>query len=423
MTSPSNSRDEKGSTLPRSNGSAPLDHVPQQNKSATLSKLLRITKDETSSPLKALREIGKPRLKILPSTSESINSTTFLLDNDCENPCETPSYMASAEGNFSLEPVRHAQKTEVKPIEKNALPLPPRDRSTLQLNLNQKRHIRKHPLIIPATATQRTLDKINQTTPNDENQEVFGGMHESTRKLKSCYGIEHDDDDDDVFEDLRKETKISHDFDQNVNHYGMIKAQNYTKEFIENNYPYDMRTYQNVEDFQKRFSRHDENTDTASLHFELILEDESSAKISDDMVDGCFDLYEAAPASTSNNDLPINKHNGIATSKKFLSSPSIEVKKSEFCQKYPKYKMPRNELASNALFNKIKESVEMAAMSDGECEVELDTEEKACELKKSINHVSCEDLLDFSVIPKGQQLGSESDEVRIMLKHFGSKVS
>lgn len=434
MASPSSScsYDEKGSTLPRSNGSA-LDHVPQQNKSATLSKLLRITKDENSNPLKALREIGKPRLKILPSTSESINSTTFLLDNDCENPCETPSYMANAEGNFSLEPVMRppppSQKTEVKSIEKNALPLPPRDRSTLQLNLHQKRHVRKHPLIIPGIATQRTLDKINQTTPNDDSHE----MSENTQKLKSSFGVENDDDDDDddVFEDLKKETRICHDFDQNVNHYGMIKAQNYTKEFIENNYPYDARTYQNIEDFQKRFSNHDE-TDTASLHFESILEDESSAKISDDMVDGCFDLYEGennktAPAlmaaSTSNNDLPFNKQNGIAASKKFLSSPSIEVKKSEFSQKYPKYKMPRNELASNALFNKIKESVEMAAMSDGECEIELDTEEKACVLKKSINHVSCEDLLDFSAIPKGQQLGSESDEVRIMIKHFGSKVS
>jgi hypothetical protein len=431
----SDRHDDKNSTLPRNNGTAPLEHVPQQNKSATLSKLLRITKEDSSSPLKALREIGKPRLKMLPSVgSESVNSTTFLLDHDCENPCETPSYMANAEGNFPLNdpPETPSPKAEVKSIDRseNALPLPPRDRSTLQLNVTQKRHVRKHPLIIPAMATQRTLDKINQVTPVEDKSVVFPVTPQDTQQSPPK-SYELDDDDDDVFEDLKKEMKISQEFEQNVNNnYGMIKPQNYTKAFIENNFPYDTRTYQNIEDFQKRFSSHDE-ADTASLHFESILEDESAAKISDDMVDGCFGLYEGdksnqAPAlpSTSSTSTLSSGNNAVpfkSSDKKFLSS-SIESKKQEFSQKYPKYKMPRNELASNALFNKIKESVEMAAMADGECEVELDTEEKQCELKKSINHVSCEDLLDFSVIPKGPQRGSESDEVRIMIKHFGTKV-
>jgi len=485
---------EKGSTLPRVTTNGPLEHVPQSNKAATLSKLLRITKDfdtstsssTTSSPLKALRDksfpIVKPRLRILPSVgSESVNSTTFLLDHDCENPCETPSYMANADGNFSLSvdslKTTSTPKAEVRPIEhktENPLPLPPRDRSTLQLNIAQKRHVRKYPLIIPASATQRTLDKVNQITPVEDKSEIFTEASNfkaptTSSAVNTSYDINNDndddDDDDDVFEDLKKDTKISQEFEENVNNYGMIKGleKNYTKDFIENNFPStsfqdlrmpsvsvtnEARTYQNIEDFQKRFSSH-EQSDTASLHFESILEDENvvnDVQISDDMVDG-FGLFESensgnnSKANSRNNcaSRVINNHCNSSSSFPFkrverkpfsVSTSSIESKKNEFSQKFPKYKMPKNELASNALFNKIKESVEMAANTD-ECEIELEMENQnnsggnsPCELKRSINHVSCEDLLDFSdKKPLGPERGLESDEVRIIRKMFGNKVS
>jgi hypothetical protein len=463
--------EEKGNTLPQP-ANLPLEHVPQSHKAATLSKLLHITKDfdaSTSSPLKALRDMGKPRLRILPSVgSESVNSTTFLLDHDGDNPCETPSYMANAIGNFTLSvdetpsPLKSPTlRAEVKPpIERtdnnNPLPLPPRDRSTLQLNIAQKRHVRKHPLIIPATATQRTLDKFNQTTPVEDKSEIFGVAAEASNFQASSLATNYDDDDDDdVFEDLKKETKISQEFVQNVNHYGMIKSQekNYTKDFIENNFPIEPTfppTYQNLEDFQKRFSCH-ETSDTASLHFESILEDESDVKIPDDMVDSGFGLFDnensnggaiAKPtkASTMAQSSSINGGNNnpsfpfkrsdkkAATTMATTSSSStasIEAKKFEFSQKFPKYKMPRNELASNALFNKIKESVEMAAVSD-ECEIELETENdgggSSSNNNHAINHhVSCEDLLDFSERQRPQQ-GPDSDEVRIIRKMFGTKV-
>ncbi|KAG5678406.1 Activated Cdc42 kinase-like [Polypedilum vanderplanki] len=469
--------DEKGLTLPRPIN-LPLDHVvPQSNKAATLSKLLRITKDfdastsssSSSSPLKALRDkscfpIVKPRLRILPSVgSESVNSTTFLLDHDGDVPCETPSYMANANGNFTLNvaeittPLKSpTPRAEVKPIERsennsNPLPLPPRDpRSTLQLNVAQKRHVRKHPLIIPAIATQRTLDKFNQITPVEDKSEIFGVVTAETSNFQASSAMTNfdDDDDDDVFEDLKKETKISQEFEQNVNHYGMIKNQekNYTKDFIENNFP---PTYQNLDDFQIRFSIQDQS-DTASLHFESILEDENSTKIvSDDMVDG-FGLFDnetnngcnnntiAKPTSSSlmtvtqssnisgnnsnnnNSSFPFKRSDKKATTTitATATSTSIEAKKNEFSQKFPKYKMPRNELASNALFNKIKESVEMAATAD-ECEIELETENG---LNRSNHHVSCEELLDFSE-QKQPPHGPDSDEVRIIRKMFGSKVT
>lgn len=439
------------STLPRSINNAPMEQVPQSTKAATLSKLFRKTKDSdqstSSSPLKILRDkslsIGKPRLKILPSVgSESVTSSTFLLDHDGENPCETPSYMANAHGNFQMpvEPTE-ASKVDVK-AEDNPLPLPPRSRTNMQLNVTQKRHVRKYPLIIPATGVQRTLDKINQVTPVEEKQDVFPipTQDEITMPTEPPPTYDLDDDDDDVFENLKNDTKISHDFESNVNHYGIIKndEKNYTKSFIENNFPASMlrhslidlnghRTYENIEAFQKRFSCVDE-ADTASLHFESILEnDDNVANISDDMVDG-FCVFECNGSSSSgvkapstSNDVPAKKPERNSLTK-IAPSPVIESKKLEFSQKYPKYKMPRNELASNALFNKIKESVENAAMVD-ECEVELTVNDE-CDLKKSINHVSCEDLLDFSEKkPKGRERGAESDEVRIMIKMFGTKVS
>lgn len=424
-------------TLPRTNNES-LEHMSQPNKAATLSKLLRKTQNSepssSSSPLRILRDksfpLGKQRLKILPSVgSESVTSTTFLLDHDGENPCETPSYMANAVGNFTIPP-------ELSPkTEENPLPLPPRDR-TAQVSVVQKRHFRKYPLIIPANGVQRTLDKVNQTTPVEEKQDVFPvpvvqQIDCAPSVPAPIYNLD-DDDDDDVFEDLKNDTKISHDFEKN--NYGTIRNEekNYSqKSFIENNFPdssarYSLidfnqhRTYENIEAFQKRFSCVDE-ADTASLHFESILEnDDHLTNISDDMVDG-FCVFESNKVPSTSNEPPIKKPERKSLTK-HVSVNGIESKKLEFSQKYPKYKMPRNELASNALFNKIKESVENAATVE-ECEVELEVSEIG-ELKKSINHVSCEDLLDFSEKkPKGRERGAESDEVRIMTKMFGSKVS
>lgn len=437
--------DDRTATLPRIHHDSPLEHVPQSNKAATLSKLLRKTKDSdpatSSSPLKILRDkslsLGKPRLKILPSVgSESVTSTTFLLDHDGENPCETPSYMANAQGNFTLSIEPNESPAETTKLEDNPLPLPPRNRSNMQLNVSQKRHVRKYPLIIPATGIQRTLDKINQVTPVEEKQDVFPVPPQHDEIVKPIeLSTFDDDDDDDVFEELKNGTKISQDFEQNVNHYGTIRCdeKNYTKSFIENNFPstkqrhslIDLqgpRTYENLESFQKRFSCVDE-ADTASLHFESILEnDDNVANISDDMVDG-FCMFETNNKPSTSNEVSIKKPERKSLAKTVPSTTVIESKKLEFSQKYPKYKMPRNELATNSLFNKIKESVENAAMVD-ECEVELELDVGECDLKKSINHVSCEDLLDFSEKkPKGRERGAESDEVRIMIKMFGTKVS
>ncbi|XP_030761391.1 activated Cdc42 kinase-like isoform X2 [Sitophilus oryzae] len=48
--------------------------------------------------------------------------------------------------------------------EENPIPLPPRDRNKTLLTA-KPRHTRKHPLIIPPTSAQRTLDKVNTVSP------------------------------------------------------------------------------------------------------------------------------------------------------------------------------------------------------------------------------------------------------------------
>ncbi|XP_049821952.1 activated Cdc42 kinase-like isoform X2 [Aethina tumida] len=51
-----------------------------------------------------------------------------------------------------------------RPKEENPIPLPPRDRNKTLLT-PKPRHTRKHPLIIPPSSLQRTLDKVNTVSP------------------------------------------------------------------------------------------------------------------------------------------------------------------------------------------------------------------------------------------------------------------
>lgn len=52
--------------------------------------------------------------------------------------------------------------------DENPIPLPPRDKNKALLAA-KPRHTRKHPLIIPPTSLQRTLDKVNTVSPPPSN--------------------------------------------------------------------------------------------------------------------------------------------------------------------------------------------------------------------------------------------------------------
>ncbi|XP_008483260.1 activated Cdc42 kinase-like isoform X1 [Diaphorina citri] len=63
---------------------------------------------------------------------------------------------------------------------------------------------------------------------------------------------------------------------------------------------------------------------------------------------------------------------------------------------------------------------DIAALDNLECEEEAT---RPAPLSHCSDHVSCEDLLEFSKDTKGKERGVSSDEVRIMTKIFGAKIS
>lgn len=81
---------------------------------------------------------------------------------------------------------RQSLDLDINASDDNPIPLPPRDRNKIML-ASKPRHTRKHPLIIPATSSiQRTLDKVNQLTPEDKsNDEDLPKLNAEARE--HCY--------------------------------------------------------------------------------------------------------------------------------------------------------------------------------------------------------------------------------------------
>lgn len=130
--------------------------------------------DTDTNPLHILRDknyrIIRPRIKVNSTGIDATANVDGLPANDpnCNNQdeaCESPSYLTNTQYTFSERDVNiHNNDTQKfigsKEIENlNPIPLPPRDRNKVLLT-NVKRHVRKHPLIIPASGLQRTLNKV-----------------------------------------------------------------------------------------------------------------------------------------------------------------------------------------------------------------------------------------------------------------------
>lgn len=180
-----------------------------------------------------------------------------------------------------------------------------------------------------------------------------------------------------------------------------------------------------------------DNTDSASLHFESILEgdlnqdaDVSSSEASSHPF--LFDIH------SENYDIPRvgAQSAAMAAYENTDVNNDIERKKRpEFAHKFPNHVQPKSELTNNSLFIKFRESADgcTTSPSDSESQIphrednvhadETSHELPECSLKDS-NSVSCEDLLEFAnKKPKGKERGVESDEVRIMTKVLGTSVS
>lgn len=147
------------------------------NRGSTPKKPHRERIDVDTNPLHILRDnnyrIIRPRTKVNSigmMDATPLDGSTDANGNQ-DDACESPSYLTNTQYTFSERDVNiHHNDTQKfignKEIENlNPIPLPPRDRNKVLLT-NVKRHVRKHPLIIPASGVQRTLNKV--TTPVEE---------------------------------------------------------------------------------------------------------------------------------------------------------------------------------------------------------------------------------------------------------------
>ncbi|XP_023312279.1 tyrosine-protein kinase PR2 isoform X2 [Anoplophora glabripennis] len=117
-----------------------------------------------TNPLRILRS-GQPVINTR-NRSASLASSTLppKLHSSARN--SIPDNLnGSQDFSHATLPRQHSITPKIERLrEENPIPLPPRDRNKVLLTA-KARHTRKHPLIIPPTSLQRTLDKVNTASP------------------------------------------------------------------------------------------------------------------------------------------------------------------------------------------------------------------------------------------------------------------
>lgn len=117
----------------------------------------------TENPLRMLRSGHLPMVKTrsrtatIPTASHS-KAAERRSTPDCGE-------ISKSDCNLNQLHLEEASK-EIGKEEENPIPLPPRNRNKTIL-VQKPRHIRKHPLIIPASSIQRTLDKVAVSSPTN----------------------------------------------------------------------------------------------------------------------------------------------------------------------------------------------------------------------------------------------------------------
>lgn len=288
--------------------------------------------------------ISKPPNLNISETSAITNAF-----NDTNGVCESPSYLTSGSMySFGNDVAGNLGAG-------NPVPLPPRDRFKPTTLPNQKRHVRKHALIIPATGTLRTLDKLGANHLSEENR-----MRLKTVSDKSKM-------------DMHSETNYNLNSEK-INFSALSKLQ-----VVESapQSPALNAIYQN-------FSMIPEvHADSASLDFETIVEKNDLNNVPD-----MFSFSECS------------------------RSAAVLAGGGGGCDRVDGM-MPSN-------CSREVDAVTKAGGVSGENKNAVE----GGETSTLSNSVSCEDLLEFSEkTPNGPQRGTESDEVRIMIKVLGPKAS
>ncbi|XP_032306966.1 activated Cdc42 kinase-like isoform X2 [Drosophila ananassae] len=345
--------------------------------------------------------------------------------------CESPSYMVHGSYKFP-EPEKQPEQPP-EPESSNPIPLPPRE-GKKQVKTSTKRHVRKYPLIIPANGVQRTLSKLADFG-DDSGKTTDVSTSSPTQQLQKSRSIE-------VVaavrpSSMRRPVRPSDREYENMPSVGGEPS----------------HTYQNLDKLTPADAAG--LTDTASLQFESILESDSSKEgilQSPDVTDGFYNFsiqkehYNKSKEADQIPDdelrnLDIESSRKTATPVSTCSAvesedtqPPAEVAPDAASRRYSS---ADNELSGNALFKKVRASVNMAMSRNsiggetslvsqpvGGASAKPQTEAEyfaatAARLADS-NSVSCEDLLEFSdKKPKGCERGVDSDEVRIMVKVLG----
>lgn len=296
-------------------------------------------------------------------------------ENIAEGVCESPSYVSSA-STYSYNAMDGggggggllASSTPLPSA--NLVPLPPRDRFKPQTLPSQKRHVRKHALIIPATGTLRTLDKLGSNHLSEENRLRLKTVADKSKM------------------DLHSDTNLNCNSDSKIKFSALHKLQ-----VVESapQSPAHFLIYQNFSMIPAVAMVAMPNAaDTASLNFETIVERKDLNHVPD-----LFSLRDCSGVGGGGGGGHILER-----------SASL--------------------VAASDGGDRVDGVVSETPIDEGVDGVVVVTTTGAAENESSAvlsNSVSCEDLLEFSEKkPNGRERGAESDEVRIMIKVLGPKV-
>uniref|UniRef100_A0A182NHB5 non-specific protein-tyrosine kinase n=1 Tax=Anopheles dirus TaxID=7168 RepID=A0A182NHB5_9DIPT len=433
---------------------------------------------ESSNPLRMMRNKNFP---IVPRLKNKLGTQQIPWEEQSDaaagttNQAESPSYLTNPE--YTYNNALTSTPTDVLEADgssNNPIPLPPRDRNKT-IPINQKRHVRKYPLIIPAAGLQRTLNKVTQVTPVDEKTDVFAiteAVAPPTVTSDHEQDDQHTDPDEssnlDVLHKSLESVKLNEIEDLPLNATEQLaRKKGYSKEFLENNFPNpssaSFLALDGVEGAgDKRNSQLQSTSPTTTLPATIpaasaILTRRRTASDAGVLAAASSPRRQPPPPATlslttapdvalgrdptyENLDI-FQTHNKFCIDTASLHCESILESDVESCPILGGVVAGCATLATDmvdgfnasALFDSISKPDSDTGRSTADKQQQLlqktgpnDQPDHAQpltdgELKKSMNFVSCEDLLEFAEKPKGRARGLESDEVRIMSKVLGKK--
>lgn len=473
-----NESDEFISTIPlRAEGNEhdlvipPLQNAPRPTTLPTRGAANRLRKAE----LGLLKDGGHMDVNSNPAFNNR-----FVGDNI--SPCESPSYVTNTSYKFPEQP---SMNTGNKEEDANALPVLPPKEGKKHIQANPKRHVRKYPLIIPANGVQRTLNRVigeedkssllktnsttNSSTRNLSTVKPFNinnnnmAEYENTTKLQSnsvttsCsmkeertyQNIGADDTASLQFEsileaDSNKDQVLQspdvtdgfYNFSIQKDHYHKSKEVDFDAQKLASGLYVNEDELRNLDIDKNMAKLNKQNVDNKKSNESLeakapIVDEKSKVLELPKPIEITEETFDQVPSTVTIPSPEILMKSSTPPLAATTVQTVVTVTTATVTTKPLK---ADNELAGNALFKKVRESVDKAMIkptdgAEGKRDLakpltEAEMFSAAVNRLNDCNSVSCEDLLEFSdKKPKGHERGVDSDEVRIMMKVLGKDVS